>query len=399
LAGDLGRLLILDDDPGVARLVERAARTARFDVRAAIGPDEFFELLDAWLPTHVALDLIMPGMDGIEVIEEMGRRRCPARLIITSGVGPRVLDAAGRSAVEHGLDIAGVLAKPFTMAAFRRILGAEGTGRMSTIHPGTGATGSITALDVRDAVASGAFSLAYQPKVFCSTGAVLGFEALVRWDHPTLGPVGPDVFLPIAEQEGCMAEVTDQVVRAALAWAARLPDDSMQIAVNLSPGTMTLTDGTEAPDTQLADDLADRCAAEGIDPARVVLELTETSAMSDPVAALATLTRLRMKGFLISMDDFGTGFSSMLQLVRMPFSELKIDRSFVRTALRSSESRAVIQSAITLAHALGLQAVAEGVEEAEVLELLRDQGCDLAQGYLIARPMAGPEALAWLDAR
>ncbi|MDV7392922.1 EAL domain-containing protein, partial [Arthrospira platensis SPKY1] len=144
------------------------------------------------------------------------------------------------------------------------------------------------------------------------------------------------------------------------------------------------------------DRLAQRCLQLQLAPERLILELTETSAMDDPVASLGLITRLRMKGFHLSIDDFGTGFSSMLQLVRLPFSELKVDKSFVMTALQSEESRTVVKSIVDLGRSLGLRTVAEGVETAEVFDFLRKIGCDQAQGYHIARPMTGDATLRWM---
>jgi len=136
-----------------------------------------------------------------------------------------------------------------------------------------------------------------------------------------------------------------------------------------------------------------------VPPERLIFELTETSAMEDPVASLSLLTRLRMKGFQLSLDDFGTGYSSMLQLVRLPFSEIKVDRSFVMTAARSQESRTVIRSVVDLGRSLGLKSTAEGVEDAQTLGYLNEVGCDLAQGYFIARPMPAEQAAAWAKLR
>jgi len=152
-------------------------------------------------------------------------------------------------------------------------------------------------------------------------------------------------------------------------------------------------------DQALVERIVDRCAARHIAPERLIFELTETSAMEDPIASLDLLTRLRMKGFQLSIDDFGTGYSSMLQLVRLPFSEIKVDKSFVMTANRSAESRTVVRSIIELGHSLGLRATAEGVEDADTLAYLKSLACDLAQGFLIARPMSGADACKWNPAR
>jgi EAL domain-containing protein (putative c-di-GMP-specific phosphodiesterase class I) len=192
-----------------------------------------------------------------------------------------------------------------------------------------------------------------------------------------------------------MDELTFAVVRKALQWflgdfaasAARLPA-LPSLSVNISPSALR--------DLQFVERLSDYCRGSGIEPARLIFELTETSAMEDPVASLDILTRLRMKGFQLSIDDFGTGFSSMLQLVRLPFSEIKIDKSFVMTAIASCESQAVVRSVIELGHSLELRVVTEGVEDDATLRLLHDLGCDVAQGFFVGRPVPGNELLAWL---
>jgi len=159
------------------------------------------------------------------------------------------------------------------------------------------------------------------------------------------------------------------------------------LSVNISARTLT--------DFQIVDRIAARCLETGIDPALVSLELTETSAMEDPVMSLDLLTRFRMKGFQLSLDDFGTGYSSMLQLVRLPFSEIKVDKSFVMTAMRSQESRTVVKSVVDLGHSLGLSVTAEGVEDVQTLDYLRSIGCDRAQGFFIGRPMNEDAVATW----
>lgn len=402
---DGARLLILDDDALVGNTVRNVAESAGMDVRLTLDADSFFRELDAWQPTHVALDLVMPGMDGMEVMARLAGRNSRARIIVTSGVGERVLEAAGRSAAERGLDIVGVLPKPFrpeTLRALLReapVIARDPTS--ATVAPGAAADSGFN-VDVpgfEHALSHHDLQLAYQPKVCCDSGRVAGFEALVRWQHPVHGTLPPERFVPFAEQHDMVEALTDQVLDLALAWFARLQvvprllarTSALSLALNISARTLR--------DHQFVNRLQASCAAHGIAPERLILELTETSAMDDPVTSLDLLTRLRMKGFQLSLDDFGTGYSSMLQLVRLPFSEIKVDRSFVMSASRSQESRTVIRSIVELCHSLGLRATAEGVEDAEALAYLQTVGCDYAQGYYIARPMAGSAVEDWLARR
>ncbi|MBD2110256.1 MULTISPECIES: EAL domain-containing response regulator [Cyanophyceae] len=398
------RLLILDDDPMTGETIQRIAEFAGLEVYFTPDPDRFFDLLREWQPTHIALDLVMPTMDGVQVMARLAKLSCRAKIIITSGVGSRVLDAAGRSAVEHGLDIAGVLAKPFSPNQLREML----LGQVSSPPPPPPVVGApfqppeLTPADLLQALDRREFVLAYQPKVLCTTGELAGVEALVRWAHPVYGLLPPGRFIPLAESCDLIDPLTDQVIEQALAWfgplctAGATPlsaaiGDQLMLSVNISARTL----GNGA----LFERVQERCGAQGVDPARLIFELTETSAMDDPVASLDLLTRLRMIGFHLSIDDFGTGFSSMLQLVRLPFSEIKVDKSFVMTAMTSPESRTVVKFIVDLGHSLGLRCTAEGVEDAETLDFLTTIGCDLAQGYHIARPLAGDDFWPWLAVR
>lgn len=401
------RLLVLDDDPLIGRTIQFIAQGVGLQARYTPDPGEFFAILAEWEPTHVALDLVMPGMDGVEVLVQLAQRNCRARIIITSGMDGRVLDAAGRSGVEHGLDILGVLPKPFSASMLRALLDqAPGTAmaELPALARGTptdGASprqpGEISAETLSRALENRQFSVVYQPKVGCDGGMLAGFEVLARWHHPTLGDIPPDRFIAPAEHHDLIDELTAQVLDQSLQWFARHASESRPLVLG-DPVTLSINlSARSLRSQQLVETLTSRCQAHGVDPSRIVLELTETSAMEDPVASLDMLTRLRMKGFRLSLDDFGTGYSSMLQLVRLPFSEIKIDKSFVMGVSRSGEARSVIRSIVDLGHSLGLQATAEGVENAETLHYLQDIRCDLAQGFHIARPMPGDRALLWLQ--
>jgi EAL domain-containing protein (putative c-di-GMP-specific phosphodiesterase class I)/ActR/RegA family two-component response regulator len=387
------RLLILDDDPMIGTTIQVIAEAAGAAACLTTEPDAFFSALADWRPTHVCTDLNMPTMDGLQVLAELAKRGCTAQIIISSGVGQRVLEAAARSGSEQGLQMGGVLPKPFTPAELRRLLHSEvppvtapvPLPAMSVFQP------SRQTLEL--ALKQREFTVAYQPKVDCATGRLAGLEALVRWQHPLHGTIPPDRFIELAEDLDLIDELTVQVLDMALAWfvpwrAASALRADVTMSVNLSARSL----GSPS----LVSELHQRCQAAGLAPSGLVFELTETAAMDNPLLALELLTRLRVQGFQLSIDDFGTGYSSMVQLVRLPFSEIKVDRSFVMTAARSDESRAIIRSIIGLGHSLGLRVTAEGVEDEVALNYLREEGCDQAQGYLIARPMAASDLEAWI---
>jgi EAL domain-containing protein (putative c-di-GMP-specific phosphodiesterase class I)/CheY-like chemotaxis protein len=404
-----GRLLILEDDPGVGKVIQHVAVANGHDARIATQPDEFFAALDDWKPTHIALDLVMPELDGIQVLAELGERECTADIIITSGMGKRVIDAAGRAAREHGLQLVGMLAKPFPAAALRALLAAPAANSGEAAANRKSANDADPALseaEFRLALRNSAFHVHYQPKISCSDGRLVGFEALARWSPPRGRAIAPDRFIPFAEQHGLINEFTYMVLDQALKWFSnRLSDPTwtstrpqvadldpdISLSVNLSASSLH--------DRKLVERIIACCNRYRVPPGRLIFELTETGAMENPTAALEMLTRLRLNGFRLSIDDFGMGHSSMLQLVRMPFTEIKVDKSFVMSATHSNESRAVIKSIVELGRSLGLQSAAEGVEDAGTLELVQQLGCDFAQGYFIGRPMAGDAVAHWMDGR
>lgn len=228
--------------------------------------------------------------------------------------------------------------------------------------------------------------LHYQPKIALGSNELVGVEALARWRHPKLGFIPPTHFIPLAESAGLIDAITQWVIaEAARQWsewhAAGL---TTRIAVNISAVNLGHID--------FPDLVGGILRSAKVNCAHFEIELTE-SATQNVVNLLDTLTRLRLKGIHLAIDDFGTGYSSLLQLQRLPFSSIKIDRSFIGNADRSEDCRVIIRSVIDLAHNLGMEAVAEGVETETALQLLRDLGCDVVQGYLIGRPMSGPAML------
>jgi diguanylate cyclase (GGDEF)-like protein/PAS domain S-box-containing protein len=231
--------------------------------------------------------------------------------------------------------------------------------------------------DLRQAIARRELAIAYQPLADVESGSILGFEALLRWNHPQFGRVPPSVFIPLAEESGLILKLGEWVLREAAAEAARWTP-ALKLSVNLSPVQFNQGD--------LAAEVEAILAETGLEPARLELEVTEGLLIRDAERAIAILRRLKAIGVQISMDDFGTGYSSLAYFRMFPFDKLKIDQSFIRDMIENPQSRAIIRSVIGLGRGLRVPVVAEGVETAEQLEALRDEGCDQVQGYLISRP-------------
>jgi len=236
-------------------------------------------------------------------------------------------------------------------------------------------------MDLRNAVAAGQLYLEYQPTVELAAMRVNGLEALVRWAHPTRGVVPPDQFIPVAEETGAIVELGRWVLyaacRQATIWAAA--GHPLKVAVNVSV--------KQLDDQHLVDDVQQALLASGLDPDLLVLEITETTLMANTDATIARLNELKSLGVHVAIDDFGTGYSSLAYLSRFPIDTLKIDRSFVADVAKSSEAAALIHTLVQLGKNLGLETLAEGIEDLDQMQFLRDEQCDSGQGYLFARPL------------
>lgn len=390
------RLLVIEDDADVSFTICTIAASAGFETRSAASWEGFLAERDGWRPTHIVVDLAMPDVDGVETMQQLAKSGSDAVVIVTSGLGAKILSSAATAAAENGVRIAGVLPKPFTPARLRALLNADPPARGDGVAQDPASRSrvafDITAEMLSTALESGALRVHYQPKVSCAKGTLVGFEALVRWEHPEFGTILPDRFIPVAERSGLISRLTRQVIEQALSWMSRsLQDPDIKISLNLSASSLD--------DRELARWISRRCSELSIQPGRVTIEMTETTAVKDPVEMLEILTKFRITGFDLSIDDFGVGYSSLIQLVRLPFSEIKIDKVFVGSAGESDESRKIVSAVVSLGRALGLYVTAEGVEDARTLEYLRQIGCDAAQGYLIARPMDAAAALEWVRSR
>jgi diguanylate cyclase (GGDEF)-like protein len=250
--------------------------------------------------------------------------------------------------------------------------------------------------ELRQAIQGGQLCLHYQPKVDARSGRVVGAEALVRWQHPQRGLVPPGHFIPLAEDSGLIAPLTDWVLNTACDSLRRWSDNGLQpppLSVNMPASSLA--------DPRLLDQLAGLMRQHRLQPCQLILELTETMVMRDMASAVGVLAELRARGFGLSLDDFGTGYSSLSHLKRLPMSELKIDRAFVTEVARGGRDGALAAAVITLGQELGMQVVAEGVETAEQSAFLLSRGCVLQQGFLFSRPVpsAAFEALLAADAQ
>jgi EAL domain-containing protein (putative c-di-GMP-specific phosphodiesterase class I)/CheY-like chemotaxis protein len=337
----------------------------------------------------IITDVDMPEMDGLEFIRRLAQEAAHTAVAIHSALDRALLKSVELMAEEYGLHLIGVLEKPADEAGLREILA-------SAVRRGASPAQREPDADeeqVTDALRRHEFEPWFQPKVRLRTGEVCGAEVLVRWCRVHAEPLPPDRFLTTVTKSGLMRSLTLGLAAQSAECLARVGARGREftLSLNVCP---TLLD-----DPEFADALARTMIGGGAIPQEVVLEITETAVSRNQAVALENLNRLRMRGFELSIDDFGTGFSSLAQLVRTPFSELKIDRSFVGSLSTDTAARTLVESIVVLARRLGVRTVAEGIETQEQLEILLDLDCDVGQGFLFAKPMPVGDWLAWMQGK
>ncbi|QYK40113.1 MAG: EAL domain-containing response regulator [Paracoccaceae bacterium] len=378
-------VLILDDDCAVAELVVSALLRIGARSHCFTEAKSFLAAVPNLRPTHMIVDLSLPGMDGLEVLRELARRGCRARIIVTSGHGGKILESMRHSAVELGLDVVGVLEKPFRLARLRDLMSVP-PGRVAASRDATQADPALDARAFARALRTGDVKLYLQPKVICATGEKAGYEALARWHHPVHRVLPPGMFLSQVEASGQEFDLARCMLDLAFGHLVASGAPGLHIAVNVSLSVIRRPEFLPM--------LRELREHHGIDPGQVILELTENGTSEILAGDIETLTRIRLDGHKLAIDDFGIGQSSIQRLVQLPFTEIKIDRLFVRDLTRSGEARKVVAAVTALGKALGMSITAEGVENAETLTIVRDLGCDMAQGYFLGRPYEAPPSAA-----
>lgn len=342
-----------------------------------------FEAFKALLADDVAVimvDLMMPGVDGIEVLRYLAEQQCRAGILLFSGADGRTLVVAEEMARELRLRVLGRLSKPLVRGDLEAFLRQEDDVAMPALKLAAAAP-IITAEALRNAIAEKQFVAYYQPQIDIQSGRASGVEALVRWQHPQYGLVYPNDFITAAESCGIIDQLTwmvvDQVFHDAQHFATRgwVPT----LSINVSAFSLC--------DLKLPDRIMASAEATGIAPERIIVEITESGMVQKAAPVLDILARLRLRGVNLSIDDFGTGFSMMHQLKRIPANEIKIDKEFIGAMTHEHSAEVIVRKTIEIGHELRMKVVAEGVETPEQFQLLKKLNCDVAQGYLFARPM------------
>ena len=385
-------IMVLDDDPFILKMMQlmlqqrgltkvqtfELARDALEECSTGIRPDILF------------LDINMPDIDGIQVLRLMHQSNFSGSIIFLSGEDELMHKTLFKLASLQGLNVIGSLHKPIQADALNHQL-ARTQKRFLHHLQSSHQRHQALKLDSRQLVMAlhhRELTNFYQPKVSLRTGLWLGVECLVRWQHPELGMISPKQFVPLAEESNLITDITRQVIKQSIEdfhdWD---PEQMPKISINLSMQDLT--------DVNFSDFLIQTTQMQHFSPRQITFEITESRLAKDLAPVLDILARLRLHRFKLSIDDFGTGHSSLLQLRDLPFDELKIDQGFVHDAHNEHRMNAIVKASIALAKHLEMESVAEGVETTEDWRNMQTLGADIAQGYFIAKPMPFAELENW----
>ncbi len=386
------KILIVDDDTFMLKLLTRMLTKQGYtSVNSCDNGRDALKLIDNayTCPDLILLDLNMPDMDGIEFVRYLVDRQFHGDLILVSGEDDRMLKTAEKLVHAHKIPMLGYLHKPVNPDKLSEIIKKWEPHSLENKLQSNNKIYDAEAL--RFAISHRELVNYYQPKVSVATGEVMGVETLVRWHHPIDGLIFPDRFIGIAEANDLINELTTFVLTDALTQAKIWQQSGLilRVAINVSMDNLASLD--------FQDLVVNLVTKAGLSPQKIVLEVTESQLMgADTRIPLEILTRLRLKRFHLSIDDFGTGHSSLSQLRDIPFDELKIDQGFVHRAWADDTLRAIYDASLSMAKQLGMEVVAEGVEDRNDWELLRQTGCDLAQGNFVSRPLQADEFSNWI---
>ncbi len=385
-------ILILEDHPFQRMVAEQTVSGLNVGklLTAESSEEALKSLKNRGAVDIVICDLDMPGMDGIQFIRHLAEQKLAQGVIVLSAMEAVLIRTVEDMAQAHGLMVLGHMPKPMSRTRLRELLELYFTEQAENNACPIAAKELIFGEEeLEKAIHDNQFVLYYQPKVLLKSGQMMSVEALARWHHPEAGVISPVHFIPLMESSGLISPMTTKMIDLALEQIRLWREQGRNIAVgvNLSAAILSNTD--------LPDMLIQKTRDLNIPTELLNLEITESSLIQNAALSLETLARLKLHGFSLSIDDFGTGYSSMQQLNRIPFSELKIDRSFVSNASHDKTHRAIVEANISLAHKLNMQTVAEGVETIDGWQLLHELNCDLAQGYFIAKPMPADEIAQW----
>lgn len=373
------RLLVLDDTDEIAELIGALAEQAGYSAIVTTGIDAFNAALEQERPGVITLDLQMPGVDGVEVLRQLAASGCEARILLITGMDRQTVASARRFGRQMGLNVLGVVQKPFEPEAL-----------VQTLSKARGLAGQLSPDDLETAIQNASLNLQYQPvvrRLGRQCWHAESVEALPRWQHAELGTLMPGQFLPLiaSERSMLMRLLADYVLEHGARQLQSWQSSGLHLGlrVNIPAGLIT--------DTDFPDRLEHLLDEIGADPVLLTLELSDVSALTHSRDGIEILTRLRLKGINLSLDDFGTGSSALQPLYTLPFNEVKIDKALTADLTREPGAQTVFRSIFAMLRDLDISCCAEGVETAEQLDILDELECELLQGFYVSTPMPAAE--------
>ena len=378
---------------------DSAQRRALVDMLGQLGASRVTDVADGHLalqaleaglapPINVAIiDLDLPGMDGLALIRKAGEVKSPARLVITGAHPPDLLFSIESLAQSFGIDLLGAIASPVSAASLKPLLDNYTPLARAARKPG-GPRFSFQQIGI--GLQKRQFEPFFQPKIELATGQVKGLEAFARWRHPEHGVLGPASFMEALEESGRIDFLDWSMIELSVEHCRWFQEQGIPVPISLNIAPETLAHPA------FVRQIVASLERHKVTPTYITFEIPESSVLNTNPDFIERLIRLRMMGFGLAIDDYGTGRSNLQLLARIPFTELKIDRSFVDGASKRRPLGTVLRSCLNLAHSLDRMSVAVGVETRQDWDFLQSLGCTYAQGYHIANPMSAPAFPAWL---
>lgn len=381
-------ILVIDDDPFILDIIALSLNNIGIDrISTATNGREALALLDSPDTGFNLLlcDLNMPEMDGVELLRHIADRQYTGNIIILSAEDLTILNTVKNLAQKLKLNILGAVEKPLDINQFKTLLESTKTvpSKTSTVPTNKIETPIFSADDVAKGIEQKQFILHYQPQALAISKKIVGFEALSRWQHPIYGILSPTHFIKVAQDNHLIDKISfqlfDRLVSDVSYLKEVIDDFDYTFSFNLPASLLSKLDLPEYFEKQIA--------TYALSPQQFIIEITESQLINHIEAALEITSRLRLKRFGISIDDFGTGFSSMQQLEQIPFTELKIDRAFVHNISNKPIAKAILKTSIELAKTLKIATVAEGVETEKDWQTAQSAGADIIQGYFFSKPI------------
>jgi len=389
----LKNVLIVDDDPILCVVTSAIFKSAGAEnitlAENGLKGLEHFDNAQTEID-FILCDLNMPRLDGIEFLRHLSERKYSGRIAILSGEDKSLVDIAHQLAVSHKLNIINSFSKPLNIDSLKQAISSPKFSAPKLVHSGIK---EYSAEEVKTALDNDEITAFYQPKIDVMTNEVIGSEALARWYHPREGLVQPISFISVAEKNGLIERLTHAVFNNVINDVKRWKEAGVSLNTSMNIAAVSLGN------LELPNELHAKVINNGLLPQDFTLEITETGILEKTKCSTEVIARLRMLGFGISIDDFGTGHSNLEQLRDYPFSEIKIDQSFIKQAKTDKFARICVETGINLARQLNLKLVAEGVEDSESWDYVAKAGIGIVQGYYIAKPMPGHVFLDWLNRR